>query len=122
MGFVPLVVAAATIWKVVDFVKFAKARDVSSAATQILTWVAGIVMAFLLAKSDFAGGIDVSGMALGDLNAYSVVLFGLGLGSTASGVVDYKKARDNTDSASVPSLIPESQVPVFADDPGDAPG
>lgn len=106
MDFIPLVVAAATIWKVVDFVKFAKARDASSIATQIVTWVAGVSMAFLLAESDFGAGLDVAGHALANLNGASVVLFGLGLGSTASGVVDFKKARDNTDSAAVPSLLP----------------
>jgi predicted membrane protein len=99
MDFVALAVASALVWKIVSFGKAALNGDKNAVVTQLLVWGAAVGVAFLLAASDFAGGIKVGSAVLGDLNAASVVLFGVSLGSTASVGFDVKKAIDVTDTA-----------------------
>lgn len=103
MDFAPLLVAAALIWKIVDFVKYLRARDVDSCITQASVWLAGVVVVFLLAATDYASGIRIGDLDLDALNGWSLLLLGLSMGSTASVFVDAKKAVDNTDSAAVPT-------------------
>lgn len=86
MDFTVLAVATALVWKVVSFAKFVMAGDRSKAVTQLVTWGAGIGVAFLVAASDFT--LEVAGVNLADLNAASVVLFGVALGSAASAAYD----------------------------------
>lgn len=105
MDFAPLLVAAALIWKLVDFVKFVKAKDINAVTTQLAVWVAGVVVIFLLAATDFASGVTIGDKNLDSLNAASLLLLGLSMGSTASVFVDAKKAVDGTDSAAVPALL-----------------
>lgn len=102
MDFVPLVAAIALIWKIVDFVKFVQVRNINAIVTQVGVWVAGVAVLFLLAATDFASGVKIGDSVLGDLNWASVILIGLSIGSSASVLVDAKKAVDNTDSAAVP--------------------
>jgi hypothetical protein len=100
--FVPLVVATALVWRLVTFGKQLLAGELRAAVTQVFVWAAGIGVAFLLAASDFAGGVEVAGASLEVLNAASLVLFGVALGSTASTAYEFKKAFDQTDSATEP--------------------
>lgn len=102
MDFVPLVAAVALIWKAVDFVRYLRARDVDSALTQTVVWLVGVGVTFLLAATNYAGGIVIGDVTLGLMNWQSLLLVGLSLGSSASALVDVKKAIDNTDSAAVP--------------------
>lgn len=95
MDFVPIAVAAALVWKIVSFTKFLSAGDRPKIVTQLVTWGAGIGVAFLLAASDFGSGIEVVGLALGELNAASVILFGVALGSTAA--VGYDSLSKNSE-------------------------
>lgn len=101
MDFVPLVAAVALIWKAVDFVRYLRARDIDSALTQAVVWVVGVLVAFLLAGTNWAGSIVIGDVQVGDMTWQSLVLIGLSLGSSASALVDFKKAVDNTDSAAV---------------------
>jgi hypothetical protein len=103
MDFAPLLAAVALIWKIVDLGKYTAARNTQAVVTQVLTWVAGVLVTLLLAATDFASGINIGDRALADLNLASVVLLGLSMASSASVLVDAKKAVDNTDSAVVPS-------------------
>lgn len=105
MEFVPLLAALALAWKIVDFVKYARARDMDGIVGQGAIWVSGVLVAFLLAATDFAGGIEVGGKVLGDLNAFSLVLIGLTIGSTGAVGYDFKRAFDKTDSAATPGLV-----------------
>lgn len=110
--FVPLVVAAALVVQLVRFFKDLTAGAFRDALTIAIVWVAGIVVAFLLAASDFAGGIQVAGTALGSLNAASVVLFGVSLGSAGSVVlVEFRKAIDGSQSSAEPKLGGTSTPP-----------
>lgn len=98
-------VATATVKKVVDFVRYLSAGDARSVVTQVLSWVAGIGVAFLLAASDITQRFDIGGgYPLGNANGASLVLIGIGLASGASFGVDLLKARDNSQSAAVPPL------------------
>lgn len=101
-GFAPLVAAASLVWALVRFGKQVLARDGRAAATQIVVWGAGVAVAFLLSASDFADGIQVAGVALGSLNAASLLLVGLTIGSTASTAYEVKKALDSGDDAREP--------------------
>lgn len=105
MDFVPLAATVALLWKVVDTAKLVRVRDVNAVVTQAVTWGAGVLLAFLLAATDFADGIPIGDMHLGHLNAASLILVGLSLGSSASVAYDFKRAIDRTDSAAMPTLV-----------------
>ena len=111
MDFFPLAAAIALIWKIVDFAKVARVRDWNAVLTQVVVWGAGVGVTFLLAGTDFADGINIGGRTLGGMNSSSVILLGLSMGSLGSVAVDYKKARDNNDSAAMPTLL-TGEVPV----------
>lgn len=102
MDFVPLAAAVALIWKVVDFARYLRAKDVDSSLTQAVVWAVGTAVTFLLAGTNWAGSIVLGDVALGLMSWQSLLLVGLSLGSTASALVDFKTAIDNTDSAVVP--------------------
>lgn len=108
MDFVPLLAGLALVTKIVDFVKYLAnySEYRSSIVAQLSVWFGGIVVVFLLAGSDFSAGITVADLTLGELNVFSLILFGLSLSSTGSLVYDFKKARDNTDSALTPPMLP----------------
>lgn len=116
-SFVPLVAALALVWKLVDFAKQVRVKDVDAVVTQLVTWVAGVVVTFILASSDFGDGIQVAHNALGRLNGWSLVLVGLTIASTGSVGYDFKRAVDRTDSAAQPSLV-SGWLPVDPVTPG----
>lgn len=105
METVSLITSLALIWKVVDLVKYAKDGDKNGVITQLMAWLTGVGLAFLLGAADMAANWDIGGVILSDINAASKILLGLVWGSGASAIVDFKKARDNTDSAAVPPLL-----------------
>lgn len=104
MEFVPFIALLALVKKIVDFVKLAMARD-PGAVTQLIAWGAGVAAVLLFAQSDWADGIQVADRALSTLNVWSQVIVGLGISSSAGVVTDAIKATDNTDSATMPSLL-----------------
>lgn len=105
METVGLVALIAIIWKVVDFIKYVTSRDTNAAVTQLSVWGSAIAVALLAREAEPFSTIGVLGTTFGDLSTPAIVLFALGLGSTASGVVDLKKAIDGSDSAAVPPLL-----------------
>lgn len=111
MPFVPLVAALALAWKLVDFIKQLRVRDWNAVVTQAAVWAAGVLVVFLLAGTDFASGIKIGDMVLSNLNAASLILVGLSVGSSASVGYDLKRSLDNTDSAAQPSLV-TGEVPI----------
>jgi hypothetical protein len=104
-SFVPLVAALALVWKIVDFAKQVRVGDMNAVVTQAVTWVAGVVVVFILANSDFGNGIQVAHSSLGHLNGWSLVLVGLTVASSGSVGYDFKRALDSSDSAAQPSLV-----------------
>ena len=78
--FVPMVAAAALIYAASNLLKLALAGEVKSAATQLVSWLIGVGVVFLLQASDFAPAIAVGdSWTLDGLNAWSTVLVGLSL-------------------------------------------
>lgn len=111
MEFVPVLVLTALVKKIVDTVKYASAGDVNGAATQVVAWLAGVLVTVLAANSDFGGAIAVNGATLGTLNIWSQMLVGVNLASAAGVGWDVIKAVDNTNSAIIPNLLARSDVP-----------
>jgi hypothetical protein len=96
----------AIIWKVVDFQKYVTNKDWNAAITQAATWLSALVVSFLAREAEFFAEVEIFGQQFGDIDWAAIVLFALGLGSTASGVYEFKKAIDNNDGARTPSLLP----------------
>ncbi len=105
MEFVPLVVMLATIKKVVDFVRYAKAGDTNGIVTQLLAWLAGFGLAALVAHTPWAATINMGGVTLAEMNIAAQIFAGLALGSAAAFGTDILKAADNSQSAAVPALV-----------------
>lgn len=103
-GIVGLLALAA---KVIDFLRYLTdlPRSRSAVLTQALAWVGAIAVVFLYGASQFGSTVDVSGIALSDMDGPTKALVGLAVGSLASLVKDHIKARDNTDTAKVPPLL-----------------
>ena len=96
--------------KVIDFLRLVSNLPAtkSSVVTQLAAWIGGVAVVFLYGASDFGVTVDLGGVALSDVNGWSKLLVGVAVGSLASMAKDYIKARDNTDSAKMPPLIPPS--------------
>lgn len=101
-----LALLAATITKVTDFVRFAKAKDVWSVVTQLVAWGAGIGGAFLLVHQNLVSHMTVQGFAVDRANGAALVLLGLMLGSGGSIVSDFLKAVDTPNPTTPPRLGP----------------
>ena len=98
----------ALVWKVVDFVKYVTNKDWNATVTQATTWLSSIIVSFLAREAASFANLEIFGERLADLDWAAVLLFALGLGSSASGVYEFKKAFDNSDGARTPSLLPNA--------------
>lgn len=111
MEFIPLVQMAALVFAVINFLKFLRAGDSNGWMTQLIVWVAGLVVVLLTAQTDFASGIPVGDQMLDTLNIASLIFLGLSISSIASFGVEVKKALDGSDSAAKPNLITNNSPP-----------
>jgi hypothetical protein len=109
MEFLPTVAMGVLILKMVDFLRYVRAGDPNGIFTQLTSWVAGVIVVLLVAQTDWADGIAVGDMNLGTLGFWSLVFYGLSAGSGASLVKDSLKAVDNSNSAAIPTLLPDSR-------------
>lgn len=105
MEFVPVAAMAVLSLKLIDFLRYLRAGDLNGVFTQIAAWIAGVAVVFLVAQTDWASGVAVGDMNLATLNAWSLVFYGLSVGSGGSVVKDVLKAVDNTNSARIPTLV-----------------
>lgn len=113
--FVPMLAMLALVGKFVDFLRYASkfSRHRNAVLTQLIAWVAGIVVVQLFAHSSWADSLPVGDSTLGHLNFWSQLIYGLGFASIASAAADFKRAVDNNDSAAVPPLVePTTYQPV----------
>ncbi len=106
MEFIPVVAMATLIFKLVDFLRYCKAADVNGITTQLASWVAGVLVVLLVAQTDWAAGISVGDMNLATLGFWSLVFYGLSVGSAASLAKDTLKAVDNHNTMAIPTLLP----------------
>ncbi len=119
MEFAPTLAAIALIMKLIDFTRYARARDVNGIVTQLVTWLAGIVVFLLVAQTTWAVEITLAGRPMNELGFWSLVFAGLSVASTASVVKDTLKAVDNHNSAKIPTLLPTGPQPPEAPPRGD---
>lgn len=105
MPFVPLVQMAVLVFAIINFLKAVRAKDSNAALTQLTVWVAGVLVVFLVAQTDFAEGIPIGDQVLSALNGWSQLFIGLTIASLATAGVEIKKALDNSDSARTHNLF-----------------
>ena len=105
--FIPMAVLIALVIKITDLLKYARNKDVNGVTTILFVWIAGFVGVWLFANSAWSDGLVFGEKNLGSLNIASQILIGFAVGSSAGTVFDFKKALDGSDSAAVPSLIPD---------------
>ena len=106
-----LVGLLATAKKLVDLARYAAnlGRDPlarSSVVTQLCAWVGSTAAVFLYGASQYGARVQVDGLAVSDMNGWTKLLTGITVGSLASLVADWTKARDDSDSAALPPLLP----------------
>ena len=110
MEAVTLITLVAFVKKFVDTSKYVTNRNVNALATQIWTWVGGTIILAAARLAEITENIEAFGLTLGQLDLWSVILGGAMLGSGASVVYDYQAARDNSDTAKTPPLLPNASV------------
>lgn len=103
-GFTGVGAAISLVYTVVGLVRRLSAQAWKEAVTQALAWVTGVLVAVLLAASDFAVGLNIGGVELGGAKGATVVLMGLALGSMAMAGKDILKSLDSSQSAQEPEL------------------
>jgi hypothetical protein len=84
MEFVPLLVMLATVTKLVDFIRYAKAGEHNGIVTQLVAWAGGFLLVALAANTAWAQGIVFGDVPLSTMGLASQALAGIALGSTAS--------------------------------------
>lgn len=106
-----LAMLAALVIKLVTVIK-AVGKDNNMVLTQVITWVVGILVLFLAANAQLTEHIVIftGAPVLGDMDAASIILAGLALGSTGSFAYDIKKSIDGQDSATEPALLPAAST------------
>lgn len=108
MPLVPIAALAALVVKFTDFLKALTNKDWNAAVTQVTVWLGGVAALFLASATVWAKGkgFTLGDIPLTDLDAASKVFGGMSISSIGGVVYDYKKARDNSDSAVQPTLVP----------------
>lgn len=115
MEFVPIMALGTLAFTFVIFLKNVSAQQWRSAITQVIAWVAGICGVFLMAATDFAGGITVGGTPMDKLGLWSKVFVGILAASLLSALNELKKALDSTDTAVVPDWFePKAEASAHA--------
>jgi hypothetical protein len=108
MEFVPLVALGLVVKTTVDILRYLKGRDWNGAGTLLIAWVGGLAAAALFAQTDWADGLMIGDQNLGALNAASLVVFGLVLGSAGAFANEFNAARDSNRSTAKPHLVDDS--------------
>jgi hypothetical protein len=108
MDAITMITLATLVWKLVELIKNAVNQKWDPVFTQVVVWIAGVVVVWIAAQANVAATIDIWGTALDQLNFASLVLVGLSISSFGSAAVEVKKAVDSNDSATQTSLIPAS--------------
>jgi purine-cytosine permease-like protein len=106
--FVPLVALGLVVKTTVDILRYLRGRDWNGAGTLLIAWVGGLAAAALFAQTDFADSIAVGDQSLGALNAASLVVFGLVLGSVGANANELFGAIDQNRSTAKPHLVDDT--------------
>lgn len=109
MDFIPTLAMTVLTLKIIDTLRYARAADLNGVLTQLSAWIAGVIVVLLAAQTDWASGIEIGDKNLHTLGFWSLVFYGLSAGSGASIAKDTLKAVDNSNSAAIPVLVPDSR-------------
>lgn len=112
LDFVPLLALGLVVKTTIDILRYVKGRDWNGAGTLLIVWVAGFGAATLFAQTDFADVLRVGDLTLGQLNAASLVVIGLTIGSTAANANELLGAVDAHRNTSKPHLIDDTPPPA----------
>ncbi|HSX22683.1 MAG TPA: hypothetical protein VLE97_07935 [Gaiellaceae bacterium] len=107
---VGLALVVALVWKGMTVIKAVLAGEWNTVLTQVVVWVLAFLIILLVAGTEFDRvpvPIGDGKFLLDDLSGKGQLVLALLVGSTASVAFDWKKARDNNDSASEPLLAPK---------------
>lgn len=108
MEFVQTTLLLATVFAVVNFLKFVRAGDWNAAGTQLVVWAGGFAVIALAAQTALFGNYAVNGHALATLGVWDLLFVGLNIGSGGSLANEVKKAIDRHDTAQTPKLFSRS--------------
>lgn len=106
MEFIPLTAMGALVFTLINFLRSLTNKDFKSAMTQLIAWVAGVVVVLFVAQTDFASGVVIGDKALDVIDGFGLVFIGLMASSIFGVATSAIKAIDNTDSAKTPPLFP----------------
>lgn len=111
MEFVPVLAMISLVVTIINLLKYVRSGNHNGTMTTLAVMVAGVVVVFLVAQTDFAAGIAIADQTLGDYNNWSLLFMGLTIGSMGAFATDIKAAIDNTDSAVKPNLTTLDDTP-----------
>lgn len=120
MEFVAIAALASLVFAFTNFLKYVTAGDWRSARTQLVVWAAGFGCAMLAAQTQWAAQIVIGDTPLSKMSTLDLLFVGPTIASLATLANEYKKARDNTDSAATPGLGDRDAL-KYAPVPGQAP-
>ena len=103
----PVALVGALVYALINFLKQLTNKQWSAALTQVCTWLGGVIVVVLASRSSFGPNVVVAGVPLSAANAADLAIIGLSASSLFSAFYDFKRAVDNTDSASTSSLLPQ---------------
>jgi hypothetical protein len=97
----------AVIKKGHDFSKQVANRQWGAVVSQVLAWAIGVLVVVVWARSRIYGAtVALGDGTLHDADWWSLVVIGIAVSSGGGIVSDVIKAKDNTQSAAVPPLVP----------------
>lgn len=102
---VPILLAA-TVFAVTNWLKQITAKDWNAVITQIIVWGVGCIGVWAAAQTTLFGDWAPFSVPLKLLKTADLIFIGLNIGSFGTGFNEFKKAKDETDSARTPHLLP----------------
>lgn len=105
--FTAIALMVAALYAFQNLARYVKAKDWNGTLGILIAALSGIAVVALAANSDATAGLHLidGGKALGNLDAGSIVLLGVSVGSAGTVLADVKSAIDNKGSAVKPPIV-----------------
>lgn len=102
---------AFTANKITSVIKSAKNKEWNTVITQVIVWLVAVAIIALVGHAFITTDLQAPGLnvTFGQLDAASILLYGLMVGSSGSFLFDFKKAFDNSDNAVETNLLAPAQ-------------
>lgn len=104
MDFVPVLAMISLVITIINLLKYLRSGDTNGTVTTLSVLVAGVVVIFLVAETDFAAGISIADRPLSEYNNWSLLFIGLTIASMSAFANDLRKSLDNTTTSRKPNL------------------